>query len=270
MEMQVGFIVINSYFIYLLPGVTVFPYLVFYIYYAATILYFGEVSMKTIDAIMDGVPVIPVLTFEDVATGEAVCRALYDGGMRVFEIVLTTPASVQLIERVQHIAPDIQVGIGRVMRAAQIEAGKKAGAKFASSLGFTPSIFKAALDNDLPLLPSVMTPSEMMVALEAGHHIMKFFTASDSAGLATLHLLQESFPMLKFFPAGAITAQAAPHFLALPNVMGVMGSWFAPKALVADKNWEEITHSARQACELGHHHPSVYCPYTAASAYEQA
>jgi 2-dehydro-3-deoxyphosphogluconate aldolase/(4S)-4-hydroxy-2-oxoglutarate aldolase len=258
MEVQIGFIVINSYFIYLLPGVTVFLSIVFYIYYAATTLYFGEVSMKTIDAIMDCAPVIPVLAFEDVAIGEVVCRALYNGGMRVFEIVLTTPASVQLIERVQqHIAPDIQVGIGRVMRASQIEAGKKAGASFASSLGFTPSILKAALDNELPLLPSVMTPSEMMVALEAGHNIMKFFTASDSAGLATLHLLHESFPMLKFYPA-------------LPNVMGVMGSWFAPKALIADKNWEEITHLARQACELGRHHMSPYVPYTAASVYEQA
>ncbi len=222
--------------------------------------------MKNIDEIIDRGPVIPVLTFDDVAVGEAVCRALYAGGIKVFEITLRTPVGLEVLERAQHIAPDIQVGIGRVLHADQIAAGKKAGAVFAMSPGFSQNLAQAAQDHDLPLLPGVMTPSEMMVVLEAGYTTVKFFPVVEGHGLSALNYLHASFPTLKFFPSGGITIQSAPHFLALPNVMGVSGSWLAPRALILEGNWSEITHLARQACELGHHRSHQHCKHATALA----
>jgi 2-dehydro-3-deoxyphosphogluconate aldolase/(4S)-4-hydroxy-2-oxoglutarate aldolase len=61
------------------------------------------------------------------------------------------------------------------------------------------------------------------------------------------------FPMLKFCPTGGITAETAPTFLALPNVVCVGGSWLTPKAALAAQNWDEVTRLARGASELAAH-----------------
>ena len=58
---------------------------------------------------------------------------------------------------------------------------------------------------------------------------------------------------LKFCPTGGISYDTASHFLALPNVVCVGGSWLAPKEAVEARNWDEISHLARAASELARH-----------------
>jgi 2-dehydro-3-deoxyphosphogluconate aldolase/(4S)-4-hydroxy-2-oxoglutarate aldolase len=58
------------------------------------------------------------------------------------------------------------------------------------------------------------------------------------------------FPTLKFCPTGGITPETAPHFLSLPNVVCVGGSWLTPKAALAAQNWDEVTRLARAASQL--------------------
>ena len=68
--------------------------------------------------------------------------------------------------------------------------------------------------------------------------------------MAMLHAFQGPFPTLKFCPTGGITAESAPTFLALSNVVCVGGSWLTPKAALASQNWDEVTRLARAASEL--------------------
>jgi 2-keto-3-deoxy-6-phosphogluconate aldolase len=46
---------------------------------------------------------------------------------------------------------------------------------------------------------------------------------------------------VKFVPSGGITAANLPHYLALPQVAAVGGSWMAERKLVALKAWSQIT-----------------------------
>ena len=46
---------------------------------------------------------------------------------------------------------------------------------------------------------------------------------------------------VKFVPTGGITAANLPHYLALPQVAAVGGSWMAERKLVAVKAWSQIT-----------------------------
>jgi 2-dehydro-3-deoxyphosphogluconate aldolase / (4S)-4-hydroxy-2-oxoglutarate aldolase len=68
--------------------------------------------------------------------------------------------------------------------------------------------------------------------------------------VAMLQALNGPFPTLKFCPTGGITAETAPNFLTLPNVVCVGGSWLTPKAALAAHNWEEVTRLARAASLL--------------------
>ncbi|CAG9190028.1 KHG/KDPG aldolase [Paraburkholderia tropica] len=195
-------------------------------------------------------PVIPVLAFETPEQGEHVSRALHAGGVKVLEITLRTKAGLEAIERASQIAPDIAVGVGTITKPEHCALAKKAGATFGVSPGLTREIHQASLDAGLPLLPGVMTPTDIIVAMELGYEIVKFFPAVPAGGLNMLQAFHGPFPTLKFCPTGGISAETAPNFLALPNVVCVGGSWLTPKAALAAQDWAEVTRLARAASEL--------------------
>jgi 2-dehydro-3-deoxyphosphogluconate aldolase / (4S)-4-hydroxy-2-oxoglutarate aldolase len=206
--------------------------------------------MKTVSEIVRLGPVIPVLAFDSVEQGENVSRALHAGGVKVLEITLRTPAGLAAIERASHLADDIVVGVGTITRPEHCEQARKAGAQFGVSPGLTKEIHQAAQDAGLPLLPGVMTPTDIIAAMELGYEIVKLFPAQQAGGVSMLQALGGPFPTLKFCPTGGITAETAPSFLALPNVVCVGGSWLTPKAALAAQNWEELTRLARAASTL--------------------
>jgi 2-dehydro-3-deoxyphosphogluconate aldolase / (4S)-4-hydroxy-2-oxoglutarate aldolase len=100
------------------------------------------------------------------------------------------------------------------------------------------------------LLPGVMTPTDIIAALELGYEIVKFFPAQQAGGVPMLQAFSGPFPTLKFCPTGGITAETATHFLSLPNVVCVGGSWLTPKSALAAQNWDEVTRLARAASQL--------------------
>ncbi|MGH6961764.1 MAG: keto-deoxy-phosphogluconate aldolase, partial [Dongiaceae bacterium] len=97
------------------------------------------------------------------------------------------------------------------------------------------------------LLPGVMTPSEVMAAVAAGHRVLKLFPAEPAGGMAMLKALHGPFPDVAFCPTGGITPERLADYLALPNVIAVGGSWVTTKAAIEAGEWQAITDLARQA-----------------------
>ncbi|MEB3768272.1 bifunctional 4-hydroxy-2-oxoglutarate aldolase/2-dehydro-3-deoxy-phosphogluconate aldolase [Acinetobacter sp. MD2] len=195
-------------------------------------------------------PVIPVLAFDSAEQGEHVSRALHAGGVKVLEITLRTAAGLAAIERASQLADDIVVGVGTITKPEHCAQAKKAGAKFGVSPGLTRDLHLAAQDAGLPLLPGVMTPSDLIQAIELGYDIVKFFPAQQAGGVPMLQAFYGPFPNLRFCPTGGITAATAPDFLKQPNVVCVGGSWLTPKQAVAAQDWAEITRLAQIASQL--------------------
>ncbi|MBU6491866.1 MAG: bifunctional 4-hydroxy-2-oxoglutarate aldolase/2-dehydro-3-deoxy-phosphogluconate aldolase [Burkholderiales bacterium] len=195
-------------------------------------------------------PVIPVLQFDSVEQGESVAQALLDGGVRVLEVTLRTPAAMAVIERVARLSDQVVVGVGTLTRPEQFAMAVSAGARFGVSPGFTSALGEAAQAAGLPLLPGVATPSEILAAQAAGYDIVKFFPAEPAGGVPMLKALHGPFADLLFCPTGGITAESAPSYLALPNVVCVGGSWLTPKAVVDRRDWAAITRLAQAAAAL--------------------
>ncbi|MCU4359862.1 MULTISPECIES: bifunctional 4-hydroxy-2-oxoglutarate aldolase/2-dehydro-3-deoxy-phosphogluconate aldolase [Acinetobacter] len=195
-------------------------------------------------------PVIPVLAFDSAEQGEDVSRALHAGGVKVLEITLRTAAGLAAIERASQLADDIVVGVGTITKPEHCAQAKKAGAQFGVSPGLTKDLHLAAQDAGLPLLPGVMTPSDLIQAIELGYDIVKFFPAQQAGGVEMLKAFYGPFSNLRFCPTGGITAESAPDFLKQPNVVCVGGSWLTPKATVAAQDWAEITRLAQIASQL--------------------
>jgi 2-dehydro-3-deoxyphosphogluconate aldolase/(4S)-4-hydroxy-2-oxoglutarate aldolase len=195
-------------------------------------------------------PVIPVLTIERAADAVPLARALVAGGLPVIEVTLRTKAALDAIRAIAAEVPDCVVGVGTVLRAADITAAIGAGAKYLVSPG-TPSELAAALaDCGIPVLPGCATVSEAMALGARGFKVLKFFPAEASGGTAWLKSIAAPLPELKFCPTGGIDSRNIATYLACPNVLAVGGSWVAPKDALASGDFARITQLAREASAL--------------------
>lgn len=195
-------------------------------------------------------PVIPVLVIHRVEDAVPLARALVDGGVRVLEVTLRTPAALACMEAIARAVPEAIVGAGTVRSASDAKAAFDAGCRFAVSPGYRSEIGLACRELGLALLPGVATASEVMHAHADGHDFLKFFPATAAGGVAMLQAFAGPFADIVFCPTGGITAETAPRFLALPNVRVCGGSWLTPADAVAAGDWPRITALAREAALL--------------------
>ena len=195
-------------------------------------------------------PVIPVLTITDLEHAVPLARALCAGGLKVLEITLRTPVALAAIEAMRKAVPDAVIGVGTLTRAVDFAAADRAGAQFGVTPGLTPDLAAASRGARFPLLPGVMTPTELIAARNAGFTVLKLFPAEQAGGIGMLRALGAPFPDVLFCPTGGITRATAPGYLALPNVVCVGGSWVAPGAMLAAGDWRGIEMLARDAAGL--------------------
>jgi 2-dehydro-3-deoxyphosphogluconate aldolase / (4S)-4-hydroxy-2-oxoglutarate aldolase len=204
---------------------------------------------STLDLVAFG-PVIPVIVLERVEHAVPLARALVDGGVRVLEVTLRTPAALACMEAIARAVPHAVLGAGTLRSAADVRAAKDAGCVFGVSPGYTSEIGAACRDAALPLLPGVATASEVMAANTDGLTFLKFFPATQAGGIPMLKALAGPFPDVAFCPTGGITPETAPQFLALPNVKVCGGSWLTPADAVKAGDWARITALAKSAGAL--------------------
>ena len=209
-----------------------------------------DARSQTIRRILDLSPVIPVITIRDLAQAVPLAQALVAGGLRVLEVTLRTSAGLAAIEAMRRAVPDAVVGVGTLLDAAQVKAADAAGAQFGVSPGLTPALADAAGTVAWPLLPGVMTPSELIAARARGYTACKLFPAQQAGGIGMLKALHAVFPDVVFCPTGGISRQTAPDFLALSNVRCVGGSWVVPDEALGKGDWSAIEALARDAARL--------------------
>ncbi len=204
----------------------------------------------TVLEIMQASPVIPVIAIDDPEHAVPLAEALVAGGIRVLEVTLRTAHGLSAIRAITERVPQAIVGVGTLTQADEFSAARDAGAVFGVSPGLTASVIEGARKSGLPLLPGVMTPSEVMAAREAGFRQLKLFPAVPAGGVGMLNAIAGPLPDVVFCPTGGISQDTAPAFLACANVACVGGSWLTPKEAVRAGDWARLTALARAASGL--------------------
>jgi 2-dehydro-3-deoxyphosphogluconate aldolase/(4S)-4-hydroxy-2-oxoglutarate aldolase len=201
-----------------------------------------------LEQIMRTGPVISVLKVEDPEIAIPLAQALVEGGLPVLEVTLRTECALEVIAAMSEVEGAI-VGVGTVIRPEQFTQARQVGARFAVTPGLTPALSEAALNAGIPVLPGVMTPSELIAASEQGFKLLKLYPAEVAGGVAMLKSMSGPFPDIGFCPTGGVTSASMMNYLGLPNVLCVGGSWLTPESLMLDKDWDGIRDLARQAVD---------------------
>jgi 2-dehydro-3-deoxyphosphogluconate aldolase/(4S)-4-hydroxy-2-oxoglutarate aldolase len=200
--------------------------------------------------ILARVPVMPVLTVHDAGVAADLARALVEGGIFVFEVLMRTPAAAEAIRAMVGAAPRARIGAGTLLRPDDVARAVDAGAAFGVAPGLTEALGRAVNAAGLPFLPGVATASEVMAAMEQGFSALKFFPAHGAAGIAWLKSVAGVFPAATFCPTGGIRVEDVPGYLALPNCGTIGCSWVAPADLVQARDWRAISELARRAAAM--------------------
>jgi 2-dehydro-3-deoxyphosphogluconate aldolase/(4S)-4-hydroxy-2-oxoglutarate aldolase len=178
--------------------------------------------------------------------------ALLAGGLNTIEVTFRTAAAAEGIARIRKELPLAVVGAGTLLTPDQVKQAVDAGAQFGVSPGLSPAVSQAARDHHLSLFPGVVTPGEIMRALELGWKRLKFFPAETFGGVNALKALIGPFGHtgVTFIPTGGITAATLPQYLALPQVAAIGGSWMAERKLITEGAWDKITALTAEAMKV--------------------
>ncbi len=194
--------------------------------------------------------IMPVVVLDNINDAVPLANALLAGGICVMEVTIRTSAAFLAIEEISKNVPEMIVGAGSIITDDQYHQAVKRGAKFIISPGLTHDLAFTSRYYDVPFIPGVMTPSEVMKALVRGFTHLKFFPAEVSNGFEIIKAMQGPLSSAKFCPTGGINLSNIQKYLALPNVFAAGCSFIVDKALIEAGDFAKITELSKQAVAL--------------------
>ena len=192
------------------------------------------------------IPLTTITSREDV---EPLCEVLVEASIPLIEITLRDKRTLDIIDEFNKF-PEVYLGVGTIRSKLHIDLAINASASFLITPGYSKNLLNYAKQKNIPLIPGVQTPSEIMKANEAGLSTLKFFPAELSGGVDRLKAYKSVFSDIKFIPTGGITNGNALSYLALDNVIAVGASALISPDLVNSKSWSEIENNLKESKEL--------------------
>ena len=114
--------------------------------------------------------IVPVVVLQDAAKAEPLAEALCKGGLACAEVTFRTDAAEESIRIMSEKFPEMLVGAGTVLTTEQADRAVKAGAKFIVSPGLNPEVVKWCQAHEVPVIPGIVTPTEMAQANRSWAH----------------------------------------------------------------------------------------------------
>lgn len=190
---------------------------------------------------------VPVVRAPSADLAVKAVEAILEGGISTFEITLTVPGAVQLIESlVKRFGSRALIGAGTVLSAEQAAACIDAGAQFIVSPGFDAATVELVLKRGLPCMPGALTPTEVITAWKAGVDMVKIFPCSAMGGAKYLKALKGPLPQVKMLPTGGVNASTAHEYLAAGAAALGIGSELVDAQALAAGKLDVITARAKE------------------------
>ena len=194
--------------------------------------------------------IVPVVKIDRAEDALPLAKALCAGGLPCAEVTFRTDAAAEAIKIMTENFPEMCVGAGTVLNAAQVDAAVAAGAKFIVSPGLNPNTVKYCISKNVPITPGTSSPSDIEQAIELGLDVVKFFPAEQSGGLAKIKAMSAPFPQFKVMPTGGISLKNLGEYISAPVIAACGGSYMVTADLINNQKWEEITDLCKKSREI--------------------
>lgn len=184
------------------------------------------------------IPIIRVNTSDE---ANLIAEILIRKQITIIEITMTVDNAEKVIKDLKKkYNNDIIVGAGTVLTE---EIAKKVidnGAEFILSPCINEKMIKFCNNNNIPVIPGALTPTEIMNANSLGADLVKIFPISSVGGPAYIKALNNVFPFIDFVPTGGVNLDTIPAYLKLGiEVLGI-GSELINKEFVNEGKVELV------------------------------
>lgn len=166
-------------------------------------------------------------------------QAAYDGGIRIFEVAMNSECPIRQIEILKtNLSQDAVVGAGTVTTLERCREAKSAEASFFLTPSVSIPVLEYCQSHDIPLLPGVMTPSDVALCLEYGFRTMKLFPAGDLPS-GYIKSLKGPFEETEYVAVGGVKRENVNTFLQNGFIGVGIGSGLIPREYRKNGMWEE-------------------------------
>ncbi|MBO5092918.1 MAG: bifunctional 4-hydroxy-2-oxoglutarate aldolase/2-dehydro-3-deoxy-phosphogluconate aldolase [Lachnospiraceae bacterium] len=180
-------------------------------------------------AIMRGIPTEKALAY---------AQAAYRGGVRLFEVAMNTQGGAEQIALLRReFGADVYIGAGTVINKERCKAAHDAGAQFFLTPNAAKETLRYCRSHEIPLLPGVMTPTDVGVCLDYGFQIMKLFPAGDLP-MSYIKSLKGPFDGTQYVAVGGVKLENIAGFFKAGFIGVGIGSNLIPKEFVKNDDWD--------------------------------
>jgi len=199
---------------------------------------------KIVQAIVDS-GVVAVVRAESKDQGLKIIEAVKKGGIKAIEITLTVPGAVDIIKELVELYKDedVIIGAGTVLDSESARACILAGAKYIVSPCFDADLVRLCNRYAVPVMTGVMTPKEVICAMEAGVDVCKVFPG-DAFGPSIIKAFKGPLPQGNYMPTGGVSLENVGEWIKNGAVAVGVGSVLTKGAATGD--YEAVTALATQ------------------------
>lgn len=171
-------------------------------------------------------------------------QALYEGGIRAVEITFNTPGAAGIIERLKkEYSGKMIIGAGTVLDPETARIAILAGADYILSPSLNLKVIEVCNRYGKLAVPGVLTPTEVVNAIEAGAQIVKLFPAR-AFGPVYIKDLKGPLNQVEIMAVGGITIENAGEYIKNGAMSVGVGSELVNAKLITAGNYGEISRKA--------------------------
>ena len=194
--------------------------------------------------------IVPVVVLDDAKDAAPLAKALCDGGLACAEVTFRTAAAEESIRIMATEYPEMVVGAGTVLTTEQVDRAVAAGASVIVSPGFDPEIVDYCISKDIPVMPGIVTPSELAQAVKRGLTRVKFFPATAAGGIKMIKAMCAAYTNVRIMPTGGINAKNISEYLECDKIFCCGGSWMVKGDMIKAGEFDKIKDMTAEAVSL--------------------
>ncbi|MEO0581612.1 MAG: bifunctional 4-hydroxy-2-oxoglutarate aldolase/2-dehydro-3-deoxy-phosphogluconate aldolase [Bacteroidota bacterium] len=199
---------------------------------------------------------VPVFYHPDLEIAQAVVKACYEGGVRVFEFTnrgeFAHEVFGELVKFTREACPDMRMGVGSVVEAGTASLYMQLGASFVVSPILNPEMAKVCNRRKVLWSPGCGSLSEISYAEELGAEIVKIFPASQVGGPAFIKAVKGPMPWTHIMPTGGVapTEENLKGWFDAGAACVGMGSKLFTQEIMQAQDWDMLRENVRKAMAL--------------------
>src|ERR1700733_12268331 len=207
-------------------------------------------NKETVRARVEEIGIIAAIRTASEEEARFAVETVFQAGIPIVEITMTVPGALNVIADLARAMPDLVVGAGTVLDVGVAQQCIDAGARFVTSPGLDLRVVKFAIEHDVLVLPGALTPSEVIMAWQAGADLIKVFPCAQLGGASYIKALKAPFPEVPLVGAGGVDHQTAADFIVAGAVAVGVGNELIPRRAVTERDAHWIGELARRLLSI--------------------